>query len=91
MSLLERLRSLQREHPRAIDEVRGKGLLIGIEMRDEALGATLTEKLYERRVLVAYALNRPRVIRIEPPLNIPEHLLDRLVEALDESLPELRL
>jgi len=91
VSLLERLRSLQREHPRAIDEVRGKGLLIGIEMRDEALGATLTEKLYERRVLVAYALNRPRVIRIEPPLNIPEHLLDRLVEALDESLPELRL
>ena len=91
VSLLERLRSLQREHPRAIDEVRGKGLLIGIEMRDEALGATLTEKLYERRVLVAYALNRPRVIRIEPPLNIPEHLLDRLVVALDESLPELRL
>jgi len=91
VSRLERLRSLQREHPRAIDEVRGKGLLIGIEMRDEALGATLTEKLYERRVLVAYALNRPRVIRIEPPLNIPEHLLDRLVEALDESLPELRL
>ena len=89
--LLERLRSLQRKHPRAIDQVRGKGLLIGIEMRDEALGATLAEKLYDRRVLVAYALNRPRVLRVEPPLNIPEQLLDRLVGALEESLPELRL
>jgi len=82
---------LQQRHPRAIGEVRGKGLLIGIEMRDEALGGSLAEKLYERRVLVAYALNRPKVVRIEPPLNIPENLLDRLVGALDEALPELRL
>ena len=88
--LLRRLRSLQAEHPWAILDVRGKGLLIGLEMRDEALGAALAEKLYARRVLVAYALNRPRVIRIEPPLNIPEDLLDRLVEALHEALPALR-
>ena len=89
--LLVRLRSLQGTYPRSINEVRGKGLLIGIEMRDEALGAALAEKLYERRVLVAYALNRPRVVRIEPPLNIPENLLDRLVGALDEALPQLSL
>lgn len=30
--------------------------------------------------------SRPRVVRIEPPLNIPKPLLDRLVAALDESL-----
>jgi putrescine aminotransferase len=89
--LLERLRSLQRKHPKAIEEVRGKGLLIGMEMRDEALGAAVAEKLYEKRVLVAYALNRPRVVRVEPPLNIPEPLLDRLVESLDEALSTLRL
>jgi len=89
-ALLDRLRSLQRRHPWAINEVRGKGLLIGIEMRDEALGAAVAERLYEKRVLVAYALNRPRVIRVEPPLNIPEELLDRLVEALDTALPGLK-
>jgi putrescine aminotransferase len=59
-------------------------------MRDEALGAAVAERLYEKRVLVAYALNRPRVIRVEPPLNIPENLLDRLVEALDTALPGLK-
>src|SRR3989454_896870 len=89
-ALLHRLESLQSEHPWAILEVRGKGLLIGLEMRDEALGAALAEKLYSRRVLVAYALNRPRVIRVEPPLNIPAGLLDRLVEALRESLAALK-
>ena len=87
--LVRRLETLRSKHPEMILEVRGKGLLIGLEMRDEALGAALAEKLYARRVLVAYALNRPRVVRIEPPLNIPEDLLDRLIEALGESLQAL--
>ena len=88
-ALLERLRVLGRKYPRAIDEVRGKGLLVGIETRDDALGAAVADRLYEKRVLVAYALNRPRVIRVEPPLNIPENLLDRLVESLDSALAGL--
>ena len=88
-ALLARLKGLQAKHPRAITEVRGKGLLLGIEMRNESTGAALAERLYARRILVAYALNKPEVIRIEPPLNIPEELLDRLVSALDESLAGL--
>jgi putrescine aminotransferase len=88
-ALLTRLKGLQAKHPRVITEVRGKGLLLGIEMRNESTGAALAEKLYARRILVAYALNKPEVIRIEPPLNIPEELLDRLVSALDESLAGL--
>jgi putrescine aminotransferase len=88
--LLKRLRKLQEKHPKAIQEVRGKGLLIGIEMHSEALGATLAERLYGARILVANALNKPEVIRIEPPLNIPEPYIDRLVEALDTSLAGLR-
>jgi putrescine aminotransferase len=89
--LLKRLSGLQAKHPGAIHEVRGKGLLIGVEMRDEALGAALAERLYERKILVAYALNKPEVIRIEPPLVIPEIYLDRLVEALEDSLRSLRV
>jgi putrescine aminotransferase len=69
--------------------VRGQGLLLGIEMRDEKLGGALAEALYARRILVAYALNKPEVVRIEPPLNIPEEYLDRLVAALGESLTSL--
>ncbi|MBI1950617.1 MAG: aminotransferase class III-fold pyridoxal phosphate-dependent enzyme [Acidobacteria bacterium] len=87
--LLRRLRSLQAKHPRVIIEVRGKGLLIGIETKNESVGAVLAERLYAKRILVAYALNKPEVVRIEPPLNIPEDLLDRLVAALDESLAGL--
>ena len=87
--LLRRLRGLQERHPGAIREVRGCGLLLGLEMRDERLGAALADALYTRRILVAYALNKPEVVRIEPPLNIPEEYLDRLVDALGESLTAL--
>jgi len=87
-ALLLRLQGLQEKYPARIREVRGKGLLLGIEMRDERLGAALTGSLYRRRILVAYALNKPEVVRIEPPLNIPEPYLDRLVESLDYSLAE---
>jgi putrescine aminotransferase len=85
-SLLNRLRTLQGRHPGKIREVRGKGLLLGIETKDETVGGALAAALYNRKILVAYALNKPEVVRIEPPLNIPEPYLDRLVEALDESL-----
>jgi len=88
--LLQRLQALQRKHPEAIREVRGKGLLLGIEMHSESLGGALAERLYGARILVAYALNKPEVIRVEPPLNIPEPYLDRLVEALEKSLEALR-
>jgi putrescine aminotransferase len=88
-SLLERLRTLQTRHPALVCEVRGKGLLLGIEMRDEQAGAALAASLYGAKILVAYALNRPEVIRIEPPLNIPEPYLDRLVEAIGGALATL--
>ena len=84
--LLDRLRTLGAKHPTLVREVRGKGLLIGIEMRDEKAGGALAAALYKAKILVAYALNKPEVVRIEPPLNIPEPYLDRLVEALEAAL-----
>ena len=47
-------------------------------------------RLYASRILVAYALNKPEVVRIEPPLNIPEPYLDKLIDALDGALAALK-
>ncbi|HUD72287.1 MAG TPA: aminotransferase class III-fold pyridoxal phosphate-dependent enzyme, partial [Dongiaceae bacterium] len=88
--LLERLRALQAKHPLLVREVRGKGLLIGVEMKDEKAGGALATALYKAKILVAYALNKPEVVRIEPPLNIPEEYLDRLVEAMGGALQSLK-
>jgi acetylornithine/LysW-gamma-L-lysine aminotransferase len=65
-----------------IREVRGLGLMVGIETRTKV--APHLKALMARGVL---ALNAGMtVIRLLPPLVISESQLDRVVEALDEVL-----
>jgi putrescine aminotransferase len=57
-------------------------------MSDAARGESLARRLFERNVLVAHTLNKPEVIRIEPPLVITTELVDRALGAFGESLAE---
>jgi putrescine aminotransferase len=45
--------------------------------------------MFERNVLVAYTLNKPEVIRIEPPLIITRELIDTVLERFEDSLREV--
>ncbi|NBW97968.1 ornithine--oxo-acid transaminase [bacterium] len=59
-----------------IREVRGQGLLIGIELKESAGGARkYCEALAKRGVLCKET--HQHVIRVAPPLNIPEAALDQ--------------
>jgi putrescine aminotransferase len=67
-SILPAIRNILRELcPHLVTDVRGVGLLIGIELRDEEIAAELTLELLERHVLVNHSLNAHRVIRLTPP------------------------
>ena len=74
--------------PEIIRDVRGRGLLIGVEIVDAKVGKSLAQRLFDRNVLVAYTLNKPEVIRIEPPLIITSELIDLALERFEESLLE---
>lgn len=76
----DRLRTLQAEFPTILREVRGKGLLIGVEFHEAEMGKAAAKELFNRHVLVAHTLNNPRAMRIEPPLATPE---DVMAEMLD--------
>ena len=78
---IERLQVVAQEYPGVIAEVRGKGLLIGVELTKEGIGGLLMSELVNQGVLVAYTLNNPKVIRIEPPLIIDRIAIDRVIEA----------
>jgi len=84
--LLERLRELQRRHPGMIRDVRGKGLLIGMEFPDPDLVLLITADAMERGVIVFYSLNKPECFRIAPPLVVTEAQIDRAVEVLAHSI-----
>ena len=76
---LARLRSLRSP---LIREVRGRGLMLGIELNRRA--QPYLEALLERGVLALPA--GPNVIRLLPPLVITEEQLERVIDCLAEVL-----
>lgn len=78
---MERLQKIADSFPGVIQEVRGKGLMIGVELTKEGIGGLLMSELINKGVLVAYTLNNPKVIRIEPPLIITEETIDQVISA----------
>lgn len=82
------LQQLQGLFPNIIRDVRGLGLLIGVEIVDAQVGESLAQRMFDRNVLIAYTLNKPEVIRIEPPLIITRELIDIALERFEDSLQE---
>lgn len=91
--LLERLRGLTKKQSR-IGEVRGLGLMIGIEMivadgtraPDAASAGRVQELMLEDGFLLGVGGFYGNVLRIQPPLVISESEIERTVKALDKAL-----
>lgn len=66
--LLAGARAIAAEFPSVIREARGRGLLVGVELRNEGYGGTIIPEMLRAGVTAAWTLNRQRVIRLEPPL-----------------------
>lgn len=66
-----------------VQEVRGRGLMIGIDLPTE-LAHVKKDLLSKNRIFTGEA--KPNVIRILPALNITKEIADRFLTALDERL-----
>jgi 4-aminobutyrate aminotransferase len=64
--LLDGLRSIWDDHPEAITDVRGVGLMIGIELRTAELAERVQQRAFERGLLVLECGESS--IRVSPPL-----------------------
>lgn len=88
-SLGERIMGgLQGACPEMVAEVRGKGLMIGVEFSRDEVGELVIAQMVKRGLIAAYTLNNPKVIRLEPPLIITEEQADKAVEIVKESIQE---
>lgn len=101
--LLDRLNALKEKH-KLIKDVRGRGLMVGLEFNQpeggilnkitggsvskisgEYLGSLVAGELLNRyKIITAYTLNNPNVIRLEPPLIVAKEDIDTIVDALDD-------
>ena len=86
----KRLQETADKYKDIIAEVRGLGLLLGIETsREEYAGAIISE-MSRRSIIAVYTLNQPKVIRFEPCLEIGREEIDYCLECLEESLSKTR-
>jgi putrescine aminotransferase len=75
-------RTIAAEFPEVIREVRGLGLLVGVELTSEGYGGWIIPEMLKAGVTAAWTLNLQRVIRLEPPLIVTEDEVDRALAAL---------
>ncbi|MSR36602.1 MAG: aspartate aminotransferase family protein [Gemmatimonadetes bacterium] len=65
-------------------EVRGRGLLLGIELAPEGAAAVVAERALKHGLIVLPAGPRGEVLEIVPPATLTEPQLDHAVDALTE-------
>lgn len=101
--LINGLRRLKEKYP-LIKDVRGRGLMVGIEfnqpgglaskvsfglagkLSEEYLGSLVAGELMNKhRIITAYTLNNPNVIRLEPPLSVSRDQIDIVLQALEDT------
>ena len=75
--------------PHLVREVRGRGLLVGIEFLSSDLATEFMMGLVDRRVVPSYSLNCHRVLRLTPPAILDDGDLAWLAEALAGAAREL--
>jgi len=91
--LMDRLDGLARKHA-VIGDVRGKGLMVGIELVEDrstkvpsGLGSQIQDECLEAGILIGVGGIYGNILRIQPPLVIEEEELDVVVDCLDRVLP----
>lgn len=83
--LIERLNNLKRKFS-VISEVRGNGLMIGIEFK-ENIAQEIKNKMFEKNILVGNV--KHSIIRLLPPLIVERKHIDTLCELFDDILTEI--
>ncbi len=105
--LLERLRQLRSEYPDQLRDVRGRGLLIGVELGDASpAGSKVLRAIAEHELLgniassyflnvhdirIAPSLSNPATLRVEPSAYVELSDLNRFTDALEMFCRAVRL
>ena len=87
--LIRELKKLQARYPGVLSEIRGRGLLLGLEFPSDEIGYRVAAGLFRRGVLVAGTYSKARTVRIEPALGIPAEKLFEVLGRIEDTLKEI--
>lgn len=87
--IMAEVKKLQMQYPGLLKEVRGKGLLIGMEFNTNDIGYKVASGLFSRKVLTAGTLTNSKTIRIEPALNVPNDIINEMLKRLEDTFKSI--
>lgn len=82
------LQAIQQKYHEVIREVRGQGLLAGVEFHDPDVAKLVITTAGHRGLLAAYSLNNPCVVRLEPPLIVTEAHIHQAQATLEAAIQD---
>lgn len=88
--LMAGLSKVHQQFPLILRDVRGKGLMIGVEFADADVGKLVIGSLVKGGVVAAYTLNTPEVMRFEPPLIISDEQIDTVIDVFRSAVLEVQ-
>ena len=80
------LNKIKEKYPRVIKEIRGRGLLIGIQLHTDQ--ANFVKKLMENKLLTIRAVEN--VVRVLPPLNVKKNEIDQALKIIKKVCSEIK-
>lgn len=73
----------------AIQDVRGKGMMIGLELRTARATARFVKRALDLGLILGWTLHTTTVVRIAPPLTLSEEELENGLKIIEEGLKNL--
>ena len=84
-----RLREIAQRHPDVVRDVRGSGLIYGLELAPAELARPVVEAAFRRGLVIETVGPQQEVIKLLPPLTIEDAHLERGLQIIEESLEEV--
>ncbi len=84
------LNNIRRRNPKIVKDVRGIGLMIGIDYLHEFMGPMMADALARHGVFAAYSGNAPQVMRFMAPITIDDAEMDRLIDAIEAAVADMK-
>jgi putrescine aminotransferase len=85
------LKRISEKYPKILKDVRGIGMMIGIEFGENRFGVEFSKEMFSNHVLVAGTLANAQTIRVEPALTITVDEIMYVLEICERVVQRLHL
>ena len=87
--LLETMLCNIAEETNNLIKLKGRGMIRGIEFRDDELAKKITSMCFDKGLIIETAGSKDQIIKLLPPLNIKDEFLERGMDILKENILSL--